>query len=250
MTSTTRRLVGCGVALLVLGCLPATTTGAAVAGAAIAETCDGLAATDTWTRTGGVLRGTTGNDVFIGNTDLDIQALAGDDVVCRWSDFEAKSVATTDGGPGNDRLFADDGFDTLVGGAGTDYLYGGRDNDTFVGPGDDILDGSCYECGFESRYNDEARFLGVGRVVVDLAAGTARTAAGDDVILDIAAVTTGGGDDVLIGDASANVLDAGRGDDRLVGADGRDRLVGGPGRDRADGGVGRDRCRAETTRSC
>ena len=48
----------------------------------------------------------------------------------------------------------------------------------------------------------------------------------------------------------SSVVDGGRGDDRLVGADGRDRLLGGPGRDHADGRRGQDVCQAEETERC
>ena len=55
--------------------------------------------------------------------------------------------------------------------------------------------------------------------------------------------TTGGGDDLLIGNASANVLTGNAGDDTLQGAEGNDILFGGQGGDVLDGGAGADTIR-------
>ncbi len=49
------------------------------------------------------------------------------------------------------------------------------------------------------------------------------------------------GDDVLIGTAGADYLDAGGGNDQVSGLAGDDILVGGSGADRLDGGIGIDR---------
>jgi len=53
-------------------------------------------------------------------------------------------------------------------------------------------------------------------------------------------VITGDGDDSLTGDASDNVLNAGRGDDTLIGGAGSDTLIGGAGNDILNGGLGVD----------
>lgn len=72
----------------------------------------------------------------------------------------------------------------------------------------------------------------------------------DRLTVDETGLLTGlQGNDRLSGDRFGNVLDGGRGDDRLVakggddvlsGGGGDDRLLGGKGRDRLDGGAGRD----------
>lgn len=87
-----------------------------------------------------------------------------------------------------------------------------------------------------------------------------RGSAADDVLrVDVTGQMAGmGGDDRLIGNAQANVLDGGSGNDRLVGkgggdllfgdkgndsllgAGGDDGLFGGPGRDRVEAGAGND----------
>lgn len=51
---------------------------------------------------------------------------------------------------------------------------------------------------------------------------------------------TGGGNDVLSGNAAANSLEGGAGNDELNGQEGDDTLIGGPGNDNIDGGVGTD----------
>jgi serralysin len=51
---------------------------------------------------------------------------------------------------------------------------------------------------------------------------------------------TGGGDDVLRGNAVGNLLNGGAGFDSLNGAEGDDTLIGGAGPDRLDGGTGND----------
>ena len=82
---------------------------------------------------------------------------------------------------------------------------------------------------------------------------------GDDVGADIENVTTGSGEDVLVGNDAANVLDggfgsdvirgggspdtviSGGGDGQLFGEDGDDQLIGSAGSERFDGGAGLDR---------
>jgi Ca2+-binding RTX toxin-like protein len=61
----------------------------------------------------------------------------------------------------------------------------------------------------------------------------------DDVRL-VESVTTGDGDDTIIGDASDETLITGTGEDKLFGNAGNDTLTGGPDKDRFDGGVDED----------
>jgi Ca2+-binding RTX toxin-like protein len=108
--------------------------------------------------------------------------------------------------------------DTLLGGGGDDSVSGGG--------GDDTLQGG--------SGSDGARYLfAPGSVTVDLAAGTAVGAAGDDTLAGfekVAGSLLHG--DTLSGDGQANVLE-GRGDDLLRGRGGDDTLDGGGGVDRA-----------------
>jgi Ca2+-binding RTX toxin-like protein len=73
---------------------------------------------------------------------------------------------------------------------------------------------------------------------VDLSAHTATGVAGG--IVNVANVTGGAGDDILVGNAGDNLLDGGAGNDILKGMAGADVLIGGSGDDILDGGANRD----------
>ncbi len=121
------------------------------------------------------------------------------------------------GAGGNDRLSGRGGDDVLEGGAGADRLFGGAGLDTVA----------------YSR-SDEA-------VTVDLGEGTGEGGhAEGDVIVDAENVMGSGYGDMLRGDAGANRLDGGDGDDALRGGGGDDVLDGGADSDRLFGGAGKD----------
>jgi Ca2+-binding RTX toxin-like protein len=113
-----------------------------------------------------------------------------------------------DGGAGADRLFGLDGNDTLIGGAGADYLSGGAGRDA-------------------------ASYAGAAAgVVASLADPTANTGeAAGDTYNSIENLIGTSFDDTLTGNAAANIINGGWGDDRLVGGAGADRLIGGQGLD-------------------
>ncbi|MFN7305327.1 MAG: calcium-binding protein, partial [Acetobacteraceae bacterium] len=100
--------------------------------------------------------------------------------------------------------------DTLQGGAGNDSIAGGDD-----------LDWASY---------GELTAASQG-VTVSLATGRATGAAGSDTLSGIENVLSGAGNDSLLGDGSANVLDGGLGNDTLQGGLGDDNLIGGTGLD-------------------
>ena len=64
---------------------------------------------------------------------------------------------------------------------------------------------------------------------------------GEDNVEGIVDAIGGSGDDVLIGDGTANTLDGNEGADQLVGGGGNDVLTGDGGNDHLDGGTGDDR---------
>ena len=156
------------------------------------------------------------------------------------------------GGSGNDTLTGDgvanrlggsSGNDILTGAGGNDTLNGGNGNDVLEGgSGNDLLNGGL---GF-----DRVLFTGSNAVSVNLGLLTAQDAGyGLDTFLDIEAVTSGSGTDLLIGNALANALNGGLGDDTIRGgagndtvngADGNDALTGGGGNDLIIGGAGSD----------
>ncbi|MEL6438014.1 MAG: hypothetical protein AAFQ80_01985 [Cyanobacteria bacterium J06621_8] len=151
-----------------------------------------------------------------------------------------------DGGAGNDILNAGLGDDTLIGGTGNDLITfragqkvvdGGEGNDVLV-----LFFGSEPE-DFVFTYNrifepvstitggilDGTEIQGIERVILD-------SGSGNDLI-DIAVTTIGGrvssgaGNDIVVG---------GSGDDTLIGESGDDTFFGGPGNDEIEGGAGND----------
>ena len=135
--------------------------------------------------------------------DNRLEGLAGNDII--------------EGRGGNDVLLGGDGDDLLTGGAGADMLDGGAGNDT-------------------ADYS-----FGATGVAISLAAGTAHGGEAEgDVLTNIENLTGTDADDVLEGDAFANILSGGRGNDILIGGAGDDTLIGGGGADTLIGGDGVD----------
>jgi Ca2+-binding RTX toxin-like protein len=133
---------------------------------------------------------------------------------------------TITGATGNDVLSGADGNDVLVGLAGNDTLDGGNGDDTlFGGEGDDFLIGGA---GIDTAsYGDAA----VG-VTVNLGlTGAQATGAGSDTLSEIENLIGSAFNDVLTGNAGANLIGGGAGDDRLDGGAGADGLTGGAGDD-------------------
>jgi uncharacterized delta-60 repeat protein len=132
------------------------------------------------------------------------------------------------GNGGNDMLAAMGGNDLAFGGLGNDLLIGGEGegDDTYVG-GEGV---------------DTVKYTSaLAGITVDLAEGTAYStdgndaaAIGTDLLIDIENVIAGNFNDLLIGNAVANSLEGGAGDDWLRGGDGADALDGGLGSDTAD----------------
>ncbi len=128
------------------------------------------------------------------------------------------------GGADGDILYGEDGNDTIIGGGGQDYLEGGAGIDTVV------YEGS------------------TSGVTIDLANGTAIGGDGDgpvqivgrgttirhDILVGFENVVGSFQDDRIIGNALANALSGGWGDDTLTGGGSRDTLDGGAGSDTAD----------------
>lgn len=130
------------------------------------------------------------------------------------------------GGAGNDRLLGGSCNDVLNGGAGNDILWGGAGSDT--------LDGGAGR--------DWVSFMGDARAArVDLAiSGPQATWHGPDVIRNIENIHGGMGNDVLLGNAQANLIRGGNGADIIYGQRGYDLLEGGAGNDTINGGAGND----------
>ncbi|TMV12683.1 FG-GAP repeat protein [Arenibacterium halophilum] len=127
------------------------------------------------------------------------------------------------------------GADTLTGTSRNDILRGFGGNDTLNGGhGDDEIDGGAGK--------DTAVFSGPGAVNVDLRiAGPQATGRGTDTLIRIENLTSGGGDDSLLGKGGRNTLKGNDGNDTLRGFAGHDRLYGGKNNDTLYGDNGNDR---------
>lgn len=164
------------------------------------------------------------------------------------------------GGAGSDTLFAGLGSDTLDGGDGDDLLIrdgtdvddilnelnGGAGNDTIRVEGgvnaNDQIDGGDGIDTFELLPGDDRDFT------IDMVAGEANDGAiGDQQFVNIENVTAGGGNDTVLGDSDANILQGGAGGDSISGGAGDDTLDGGAGSDTLTGGDGADVFTADGT---
>lgn len=190
-----------------------------------------------------------GNDSLTGGAGTDtIDGGAGDDRL--------------DGGTGNDTVIGGLGDDTLIAGLGSDTLDGGDGDDLLIRDGADVndilnelnggagndtirveggvnandqIDGGDGIDTFELLPGDNRDFT------IDMVAGDASDGlTGTQEFVNIENITAGGGNDTIIGDSGANVLQGGVGDDSIAGGSGDDTLIGGTGADTIDGGAGSD----------
>ncbi|MBA2768549.1 MAG: hypothetical protein H0U35_05365, partial [Sporichthyaceae bacterium] len=123
------------------------------------------------------------------------------------------------GGAGADLLVGGSGDDTLEGEAGADVLTGDDGDDKLVGGRG--LDLASYRLDYDDNGTGTSHTT---PVTVDLAAGTA-TDFGTDTLFTINGAVGGGGDDVLLGDAGANLFrTVPGGTDSVDGRDGRDTV--------------------------
>jgi Ca2+-binding RTX toxin-like protein len=124
----------------------------------------------------------------------------------------------------DDMLRGDANANSLNGGAGDDTLIGGGGNDTLVGGGG----------------NDTASYVdSFSGVNVSLALQGAPQATGDgnDTLIGFQNLQGSGHDDVLTGDANANLIEGNDGNDTLFGGGGADTLFGGAGNDVLNAGA-------------
>jgi Ca2+-binding RTX toxin-like protein len=160
--------------------------------------------------------------------------------VLNFSSTELLNVASIDGGEGNDRITGSSDDDIVVGGAGNDTLTGGEGDDVFrvvgLDQGSDRIRGGQ---GYDSILGGDGNDI--------IALRSAKVADGLELI------DGGLGENIIVGTEKNNTLnfsttellavakiDAGAGNDRVVGSAGDDILVGGLGNDRLAGGHGDD----------
>lgn len=139
-----------------------------------------------------------------------------------------------DGKGGNDSILGGGGDDTLLGGSGNDTLRGEAGNDRlYLDSGNDVLSGGS---GTDAIY-----VSGNTDVTLKLYVTSGQnTGMGIDTIVGIENVRSGGGNDIIHGNASRNVILGGDGNDHLYGREGNDLLRGGNGHDALNGGTGND----------
>ncbi len=134
-------------------------------------------------------------------------------------------------GPGETVLDGLGGDDTITGSPGADRLFGSEGDDYLDGlDGFDFLDGGQ---GFDWAAYDTAS----AGIVADLRNGSA---AAQDQLENIEAVTGSPFADLLLGDEADNGFGGRDGDDRIEGLDGADTISGGEGADVLLGGPGND----------
>ena len=196
---------------------------------------------------------------------LDLNANAGDDTMT--STTPVGFVLDIDGGDGNDTLDGGDEADQITGGAGNDRIIGDnnpaatRDN-SVGGDGDDTLV-------WNPGDGDDTNEGGAGSDTIEVNGGsggeqfTVRPSpTAGRVLFDRTGPTPPGPFNLDIGTAERLVLNAGDGNDRIIGANGlagriastlngdggNDRITGTDGADRLSGGAGNDVIRARDTR--
>jgi Ca2+-binding RTX toxin-like protein len=131
------------------------------------------------------------------------------------------------GGGGDDQISGKDGNDTLLGEGGNDYLAGGAGADALSGGG---------------GYDIASYWDATTSVSIDLAKAST-TWTGDaqgDILTSIEEINLTGLADTFRGDANANIVNGGGGDDLINGFAGDDQLAGGAGNDSVYGGDGND----------
>ncbi|MFN6254398.1 MAG: Hint domain-containing protein, partial [Acetobacteraceae bacterium] len=177
----------------------------------------------------------TGNDTFAGRGGDDTFSASNTGVWVSYSEAAGNVTAdltagTSSGADGNDVFVNPENFVGAVGGIGNDSLMGNSAANTLLGGlGNDSLDGGTGSADWASYANAG------GAVTVSLAVGTSSGADGNDVLTRIENVLGGNGNDSILGDSLANLLDGGNGNDTLNGGSGtaNDTLIGGAGTDLA-----------------
>ncbi len=199
---------------------------------------------------------------FAGDDSIQINSLANGTALTAYgmvgNDTIRVNAAVTqgvslNGGTENDLLIGGSGNDVLIGGAGDDWLNGGDGSDTLTGGvGNDVYAFSETSTNQSDTIveaaGDAADALNFGAmttaVTVDLTSDSALATMSHRIVnvgsagqsANIENVFGGAGNDVITGNAVANVIYGYGGNDTLSGGDGSDQLDGGQGNDLLKGG--------------
>jgi Ca2+-binding RTX toxin-like protein len=220
----------------------------------------------------------TGGATTVTNTRLiKVSGQAGNDLIALDEAFGALPAAqlfggagndTLTGGSGNDLIYGDAGNDTLLGKGGNDQLFGGAGNDILTGgAGNDSAFGEAGDDRMIWNPGDgtDVNEGGSGNDTVEVNGGIAAekftvAANGSRVRFDrtdpgpfsidigtsenLVVNANDGDDTITAGTGLAHLIhfsvDAGAGNDRIVGSDGNDTIVGGRGNDEVFLGAGND----------
>ena len=128
------------------------------------------------------------------------------------------SIENLKGGSGSDKLAGDSAANVLAGGSGNDVLKGGA--------GSDILEGG--DGSDTADFSDKTTAL---TITLNTSSTTVQMGSESDTLISIENLIAGSGNDTLIGDSSANILNGGLGNDTLSSGGGDDQLIGGSGND-------------------
>lgn len=192
---------------------------------------------------GVTIAGTSGNDVY--SLTSAVHTTNGADTV-----NGGKGNDTIDGAGGNDVLVGDVGDDTLLGGAGNDILTGGVGKDTvmggdgndrlLVGGSDDTFDTLNGGAGVDTiavQGNSSLSISGFNALAqsIEVWEGNGKGVSGTSTaeIFDFSGLTS-------ITGSGMGTVDAGAGNDRIVGSKFADDLRGGADNDVINGGLGND----------
>ena len=204
----------------------AATTGSIITSGAGNDSITGTAARD-------FLNGGDGDDILRGGAGDDDQKYINDY-------FSYLSTGGLFGGNGNDQLFGEAGNDYLDGGAGNDLLDGGEGDDKLLpGSGIDTIIGGA---GIDGLYLDfSSSTIGITVNYTDINQGTVSNGTTFNTI-EFVSLTTGSGNDIINVSAATtgSIITSGAGNDSIIGTAARDFLNGGDGDDILRGGAGDD----------
>jgi Ca2+-binding RTX toxin-like protein len=129
---------------------------------------------------------------------------------------------TIDAGAGNDRIYAQAGNDTINAGSGDDIIDDGTGNDIVnAGTGNDTIIGSAGADKIDGGEGVDTLSFANSKDAVSVNLSTGIGSQGDaagDTYKSIENVTGTSGNDTIIGNSNANVIDGGDGDDIIVGS--------------------------------
>ena len=197
---------------------------------------------------GNALGGTTAQSVHVtlGSDESDV--ITGSTLLMGGGGNDTMTGASTDdlifGGIGDDSLVGDAGNDVLIGGIGNNVLEGGAGADTLDGSGgwgvaDYSHAGTAVTINLDGAANSGSQAAGDKFININ---GVFGSSFGDTLNGNANAnwMIGGLGNDTVSGGLGSDTLYGSEGDDSLVGGDGNDRLNGDSGSNILEGGAGAD----------